>query len=172
MKKFVLQSILCLAIAGIFFCAEQAENSSMTAAISRLSASLAREYTLSEIRGIREQAKETFQSAISIGSGLRETFESGVDFETGVPIDEKPLSEKAPVYAAAGGTVRVIESDDENIGNYLIIQHGKEAESVYGNLNHICVVKGEHVRKGQMIGSYDEKNEKEFYYSIESLRNN
>ncbi len=171
MKKFVLQSVICLAIAGIFFCAEQVENSSITAASARLRGYVTREYTLSEIREFREQAKETFQNTASFGDGIRETFGSGSDFETGLPMDEEPLSEQAAVYAVAGGTVRTVESDDENIGNYLIIQHGKEAESVYGNLNHICVVKGERVRKGQIIGSYDGKSDQDFYYSIESLQN-
>ena len=83
----------------------------------------------------------------------------------GEPIDEEPLTETAVVYAVAGGTVSEVGTN-EDIGNYIVIQHGSESESIYGNLSNIKVSQHERVKKGEIIGGYTESQEKEFYYTL------
>lgn len=82
----------------------------------------------------------------------------------GVPIDEKSDEQIKQVHAVAGGVVTASGKDKEK-GLYVEIRH-EGGTSIYGNLEEISVVESERVQRGEIIGSYNTQNEKEFYYEL------
>lgn len=86
----------------------------------------------------------------------------------GEPIDEYISGDTASVYSVRGGTV-IDVGENEAMGKYVKIDHGGQAESVYGQCDTVCVKALERVKKGQIIGTYRKDNEKEFYYSLSSF---
>ena len=83
----------------------------------------------------------------------------------GEPIDQKYEGGQTPVYAVAGGQVTAV-GENEEIGKYIKIVHGDESESLYGNLKSTRVKVPFNVKKGQIIGIYEDTKDKEFYYSL------
>ena len=57
----------------------------------------------------------------------------------------------AYIRAAGGGTVRVAGVDDV-YGQYVVIGHGSDLESVYGHASKLFVTAGDRVRRGEVIG--------------------
>jgi murein DD-endopeptidase MepM/ murein hydrolase activator NlpD len=57
----------------------------------------------------------------------------------------------AYIRAAGGGTVRVA-GVDEIYGQYVVIDHGGELESVYGHASKLFVTAGDRVRRAEVIG--------------------
>lgn len=55
------------------------------------------------------------------------------------------------IRAAGGGTVRVAGVDDV-YGQYVVIDHGSELESVYGHASRLFVTAGDRVRRAEVIG--------------------
>lgn len=59
-----------------------------------------------------------------------------------------------PVKAAIDGTVVDVKKDDPKLGVVVVIDHGADIKTVYGNLaSEKLVEKGMNVQKGQVIGS-------------------
>jgi len=58
-----------------------------------------------------------------------------------------------PVYAAAEGIVKqsVTNGWNEGYGNYLIVEHANNAETVYGHLDKIFAPAGKYLLKGDLI---------------------
>lgn len=69
----------------------------------------------------------------------------GVDF---------PAPEGTPVVAAAAGTIEFAGSGNE-LGNFVVVAHGKGVATRYGHLSRIAggVVAGARVRAGTVLGS-------------------
>ena len=55
---------------------------------------------------------------------------------------------------------------DRDLGVCIRISH-EDQVSVYGNLHTLTAVTGERVNKGDIIGTYDNTGEDEFYYTLE-----
>lgn len=83
----------------------------------------------------------------------------------GEPIDEEFSGDSTSVYAVAGGEVTSV-GENEEIGKYIKITHGEKGESLYGNLSTTGVKVPSRVKKGQIIGTYEKSDEKQFYYSF------
>lgn len=60
----------------------------------------------------------------------------------------------APVMASAEGDVIVSREGGYNggYGNYVVIQHGNDTQTLYGHLQSTAVIVGDHVAQGQTIG--------------------
>ena len=75
------------------------------------------------------------------------TFHSGIDIS--VPVG-------TPVKAITDGKIRIASGGITGYGNAIYINHGningKIVESEYGHLSKILVVKGQNVKRGQIIG--------------------
>ncbi len=56
------------------------------------------------------------------------------------------------VYAAFSGRVRLTNFERRGYGNYIILRHGNELETVYGHLSKILVQPDQDVKVGQPIG--------------------
>ncbi len=120
-------------------------------------------YTKESIRTVADKGKEVAVSATG-------SVENAVSMITGkpvygTPIDKEFEGERTPVYAVAGGQV-ISVGENEEIGKYIRIVHGNQAESLYGNLCAVEVSAPSNVKKGQIIGVYEKKDGKDFYYSL------
>jgi LysM repeat protein len=70
---------------------------------------------------------------------------NGVDY--GMPVG-------SPLYAAAAGKVIIAKGSGWNggYGNYVVIQHGNNTQTVYGHMSSVAVSVGQTVVQGQLIG--------------------
>lgn len=70
---------------------------------------------------------------------------NGVDY--GIPVG-------TPLYASAGGTVIISKNSGWNggYGNYVVIQHSNNTQTVYGHMLNTTVLVGQRVSQGQLIG--------------------
>jgi murein DD-endopeptidase MepM/ murein hydrolase activator NlpD len=93
----------------------------------------------------------------------------GAGIQYGEPIDAMVSGTVSQIYAVSGGTVIAVGENDE-YGKYIRIAHGKEAESVYGNIRQVYVRPLERVKKGQVIAEYENSAEQDFYYALSHLR--
>ncbi|MEK4425386.1 glycoside hydrolase family protein [Solibacillus sp. FSL K6-1523] len=62
---------------------------------------------------------------------------------------------KAPIFAAAAGTVRLVKTTKDGYGKHIIITHqinGQKYETLYAHLNSFTVKQGQAVKQGQQIG--------------------
>ncbi|MFS0878044.1 glycoside hydrolase family protein [Solibacillus isronensis] len=63
---------------------------------------------------------------------------------------------KAPIFATAAGTVRLVKTTKDGYGKYIIITHsinGQKYESVYAHLDSFVVKQGQRVAQGERIGT-------------------
>src|SRR3546814_11692365 len=86
---------------------------------------------------------------ISSGYGMRrhpilgyKRMHAGVDFAGGYG---------APIHAATDGTVTVAGRTG-GFGNYVKLSHGGGLGTGYGHMSRIAVRRGQHLRRGQVIG--------------------
>lgn len=61
------------------------------------------------------------------------------------------LALDTPVRAVADGTVAYVGEDVPNLGGVIILRHGDNWTSVYGNARQLLVQRGQAVRQGQVI---------------------
>ena len=164
MKTTVIQIIASIFLAAAFMIFSSMDSPSVQSTMEKIKHELTREYTLNEIKDLGESVQSIIKNVPAAVSNVTDKVaESSAVY--GEPIDEEPLTETAMVYAVAGGTVSEVGSNDD-IGNYVVIQHGSESKSIYGNLSNIKVSQHERVKKGEIIGGYTESQEKEFYYTL------
>jgi len=92
--------------------------------------------------------------ATSSTYGLRENKEiypgkEGIHLHTGFDI---PGELNDDIIATADGIVLTIKRNDSNLGNYIVIEHQYGFTTIYGHLNSILVVKGQQIKRGDLIG--------------------
>lgn len=166
-KKIIIQSGLCIIVILALFVAKHSGNDSMENGAEVVVAHMSMSYSI-------EDMKEAGRKSMDAVSTISNKVGGAVDVITGrpvygEPIDEKYKGNKTPVYAVAGGRV-VAVGENEEIGKYVKIIHGDQAESLYGNLSSITVTTPESVKKGQIIGIYDKSNMVDFYYSLKEFQ--
>ena len=89
------------------------------------------------------------QGILTSSYGMRVSPITGVEqFHNGVDL---AAPKGTSVYAARSGVVRLAGSD-RVYGNYVIIKHDNNTESLYGHLDSYSVKKGQTVEKGAVIG--------------------
>lgn len=110
------------------------------------------------VRGVVERRNELAAATPSIwpahgwlssGMGARvDPINGGPDYHAGLDI----AGERGqPVYATAAGTVTVA-SYQGGYGNLIIVDHGFGLETRYGHLSVFVAKKGDHVKRGDIIG--------------------
>ncbi|GAA0124317.1 M23 family metallopeptidase [Clostridium sp. CTA-19] len=77
------------------------------------------------------------------------------------------IKEKTPIKSCNSGKIKKIDVD-KNLGEYIIIDHGKGIESKYYNISKIFVKVGDKVDKDTVIGEVDVSPEgiTNFYFEI------
>ena len=166
-NRWVWQTIVCLAV----YAAVHSGMGALTIEkyecigelVMKITEAVQENYTLAELLELWDDASAT---VASIPVSVREAVISA-NQETlyGAPIDAPGDSENRQVYASAGG--RVLKSGlQDGLGLYVMVEH-QDKISTYGHLSSIRVVEGERIQKGEILGSYDNDSEYDFYYSLE-----
>lgn len=166
-NRWVWQSIVCLAV----FAAVHSGIGALTIEkyerigelVKKITEAVQENYTLAELLELWDDASAT---VASIPVSVREAvISANQDTLYGAPIDAAGDSENRQVYASAGG--RVLKSGlQDGLGLYVMVEH-QDKISTYGHLSSIRVVEGERIQKGEILGSYDNDSEYDFYYSLE-----
>lgn len=166
-NRWVWQTIVCLAV----FAAVHSGMGALTIEkyerigelVKKITEAVQENYTLAELLELWDDASAT---VASIPVSVREAvISANQDTLYGAPIDAPGDSESRQVYASAGG--RVLKSGlQDGLGLYVMVEH-QDKISTYGHLSSIRVVEGERIQKGEILGSYDNDSEYDFYYSLE-----
>ena len=168
MKRFLYQTLACVMIIGIFVYSS-CHTGKLSDITKEIGNAMSREYrpvTISELYGSAAAAAKRIPEFLD---QVNETMTRSTLY--GEPIDEKDDDGSYMVHSVCGGTVTEI-GENNDIGRYAVIRHGTESESVYGNLSDLSCILNERVRKGDIIGTYDDKCGKGFYYSLDTLKDN
>lgn len=167
MEKILNQVFCCLVIAFALIIAGESGNEGAENLRAEVLQQLNRDYTAAEVKAAISNGVEAVRTIPAMVNSAVAQVNAPIKY--GEPIDAEPAgSGPVPVYSVGGGTV-VETGNSGELGNFVVISHGNEAKSVYGNLESVSVRKPERVKKGQIIGSYDRNGEKEFYYSFEYI---
>ena len=163
MRKLIIQSVICIILA-VFF---EFSNNGLLPEIKQVSDRITNVmYDNPDKNDIRTFLNNTYTKATSASETLSTFHEKVMNgSEYGDPIDKEFEGQKTAVYSVNGGTVREI-GINENYGRYVIVQHGYEAESIYGNLSDVCCTLNQNIKKGAIVGEYTEDDEKKFYYKL------
>lgn len=166
-RKIIIQISACiLFFVGINIC-EDSQLHILHSGAKKTIEYMSVDYTAKDLNDI---AAKNFEKVVAVVTNI----DNAVDAITGKPvysepIDEKYAGEEASVHAVAGGKVTAV-GKNESIGKYIQITHGDQTKSIYGNLNRIFVKKSQNVKRGQMIATYRNLKDKEFYYSLEDFK--
>lgn len=159
MKRIVIQAVICLLLVAGYHAATHSDIDRIQNVAQAVSGQLHKEYSASDIK---EGTNAAVQAVTSLPAKISTVFEGR---EYGEPIDEVFSGDSTPVYAVAGGTITTVGQND-TIGDYIVISHGGESESIYGNLSQIKVKPMQKIKKGQIIASFNKSEGSDFYYSI------
>lgn len=172
-KKLFIKALICMAL----LCAvtglqtNAGKEDKLGTFLEKAAEAVRENYTLAELLKIGQETSVKLASVPErINEKVIDVNEEGL---YGEPMDPAAEDESGltPVYAAAGG--RVLRCGlDQSLGLYVVIEHpdsgyGKGKISTYGNLSDIRVVSGERVTKGELIGTFRPRGEKDFYYALE-----
>lgn len=69
-------------------------------------------------------------------------------FHTGIDIGEDSGKN---IYSVLDGVVKKTVNDDPDYGNYVILTHTNGVETMYAHASRLCVIKGQKVKKGDII---------------------
>lgn len=163
MRKIVFQSVICIMLTGMYTASSGSDIKSLNVFAEKIESAIMREYTYDDITNFGKRTVDAVKNIPTAMSNINETIAKGSDY--GIPIDEESIDGVNAVYSVAGGTVKKI-GINEDIGKYVIVQHGDRSESIYGNLSNITCQLNEKVRRGEIIGEYTEIPEKNFYYAL------
>ena len=166
LRKIFVQTFICF----IFVVMIMTASESKIEPIQRFAESFIENMSISNIK---EDIKTT---AADLSDGFKKftgRTSEAIDVMTGKPIYGEPIDEvydgdETPVYAVGGGKVIAV-GENEEIGKYIKIKHGDQAESLYGNLSEVHVIASANVKKGQIIGIYLKNENKDFYYSFKEF---
>ena len=166
MERLLKQVGICIIILLTILVLKDLNISAVNNALEVASRQISRDYTLDDVMTFGARAVSTVRDAQSVMASAVAP-NGGARF--GEPIDAMVSGSVSQVYAVSGGTVIAV-GENEEYGKYIRIAHGKEAESVYGNIRQVFVRPLERVRKGQVIAEYENANEQDFYYALSYLR--
>lgn len=166
LKKMLIQTGICVIIVFAIVISGNSGINFMQKGADAVLNYMSVNYTMEDVKAAAGKTSEVF--AVMTGK-----VDKAVDVMTGKPIYGEPIDEKykgneTVVYAVGGGKVTAV-GENEEIGKYVRITHGDRAESLYGNLKSIRVSTPANVKKGQIIGVYERKEGKDFYYSFKEF---
>lgn len=101
------------------------------------------DFPLKQMERISSEFGLTRQWVLSSGKVYSRNVHLGIDY---------PKPQGTPVYAAGDGTVRYAHNG-AYVGNTVIIEHGLGIYTDYSHMDTIIVKPGEHVKKGEQIGT-------------------
>ncbi|NMH26735.1 M23 family metallopeptidase [Flavobacterium silvaticum] len=104
---------------------------------------------LAAIPAIQPVRKENL-SAVASGFGYRtDPFTKVSKFHAGMDFSSRTGT---PVFATGDGIVERADSNESGYGNHIVIRHGYGYETLYGHLSKYKAKRGQHVKRGEIIG--------------------
>lgn len=161
-NKLVWQIVICLIISGIAVYGGKIKNEKISYIFDEAKAQVMHQLTLDEIKNAGKKVASVFIEMP--GQMVSAVVKANNASKYGAPIDEKSDTQIKRVHATAGGMV-ISSGKDDKYGLYIKIMH-EDAISIYGNLSDIHVIESERVQRGEIIGSYDSNQKKDFYYEL------
>ncbi|MFQ8602293.1 MAG: peptidoglycan DD-metalloendopeptidase family protein [Anaerovoracaceae bacterium] len=165
-KRLIKQAGFCLLIALALFVSKNSNIDILEKGADTVISQMEVNYT-------KDDAVNTLKKGAVAVSAVPDKFESAVSTVTGKPMYGEPIDDsysgsRASVFAVENGEITAV-GENETIGKYIRITHGKDGESLYGNLDKTFVEVPEKVKRGQIIGTYKKSEDKEFYYSFKEF---
>lgn len=162
-NKLKKQTYACIIIAIAMLISVTSDITTLKQGSNAIISYMNKDYTVEDI-------KRTLSSCADFASAMPEKVTSVINIikgtpEMGEPIDPAYVAGQTDVYAVLGGDV-TSSGENEEIGKYIRITHGSIGESLYGNLKSIDVEIPSRVKKGQKIGTFEQKEDEDFYYSF------
>jgi len=178
----IKQIMVCIVIVLLIIVIKKMDIAIVNESIETFKAMVTEDFTASDIK---ETAKETFSKIKDIPDSIIASFRSSeAKLAFSPPTDEaavistfgektsyygeekngfergmKFTSEKElQVYAVGGGTIADINQSSQ-YGQYIIITHGDNINSIYGGCTKVYVEPLEKVKKGQLIASISPEND-------------
>ena len=152
-ERLMKQVVMVLLFAVAMLLADHSHIDVLQRGSEAIRMQMAAEYTWDEVKKAGDKTVKTVSSLPGRINGAVQTVTGKPVL--GEPIDEKRHGKQSSVYAVDSGQV-VATGEDETIGKYVRISHGKEGESLYGNLEKILVKVPVKVKKETVMFTKDE----------------
>lgn len=165
-RKIIEQTCFCIIIVLVLFISKNSNSPILERGAETVLNYMETDYTAEDIKNVVNKGKALATALPSKVSGTIAVMTGKMTL--GEPIGDDYESGRTAVYADAGGEI-TSAGENEEIGKYIRITHGNMGESLYGNLETVNVEVPERVKKGQVIGTYNKKDGKEFYYSFKEF---
>ncbi|PWL94604.1 MAG: hypothetical protein DBY08_01875 [Clostridiales bacterium] len=161
--KLLIQMVVCLAIFALIRMSSVIGGEKVDEIKNSIRDYAETNYSIEDIRNIGDElAQKAVNAPETLVSVITQANEAG---EFAAPINEKDRDDIKTVHAAGDGNI-IYAGIDKNLGMCVRVQH-EDKVSVYGNLYTLTTITGEQVKKGDIIGTFDSKAGKEFYYQLE-----
>lgn len=161
-KILLIQVCICLFIISGYAAIGRSDSEVFREKRSQAVAAMSKNYTVSDLWNKGKSAASAIIKVPAVVSSYVINTQNAENYAE--PID--PVSEGGitSIYAVSGG--QVIETgENAELGKFIKIQHD-EAVSIYGQCSRIYTEAGRHVRRGQVIGSFMQEKNNEFYYEL------
>lgn len=165
-RKVFEQTCICIIIVLVLLISKNSNIPVLEKGSSAIIAYMKTNYTVEDIRSAAQKGSVVITSLPGKVSGAVAVMRGKPTLAE--PIDEEFDGEQAAVHAVAGGEVIAV-GENEEIGKYIRIVHDGIGESLYGNLKSVYIEVPARVKKGQIIGIYQRREDKEFYYSFKEF---
>lgn len=161
-KIILLQSCICILMLCGYAYTGKLDSEIIRERHSQAVASMSEHYTVSDIW---DKGKNAASVIIKVPAAVTSYVMSAQEIQQyAEPIDPVTEGGITSVYAVSGG--QVIETGENGkLGKYIKIQHDG-AVSIYGQCSRIYAKEGKHVRRGQVIGSFMQEENNQFYYDL------
>ena len=161
-KILLIQTCVCIIVLCAYAAAGRTDYEEIQKKRCQAVAAMSKHYTVSDIW---DKGKGTAAALINVPVSVTGYIIGAQEMQRyAEPIDSVENGETASVYAVSGG--QIIETgENKELGKYIKIQHDG-AVSIYGQCSRVYAEEGNHVRRGQVIGSFRQEEGKEFYYKL------
>lgn len=164
-STLIKQLLISIIIVLFIILVKQMDIAILNSQVENLEATLSKEITGAEVKAMAassiQRIKNTPEAAVSAFK------EGSAKTAYGAPIDSV-LDEKAEefmVYSVGGGTVSKV-SESEKLGKFIEVTHDDGVVSVYGMLHTVQVTELSKVKKGQIIGTLENKKDNSLYFAM------
>lgn len=161
--KILVQIVMCVLLFAMVKSSQAIDRENFITWREKIKSEAEKHYSVEEVKTMGLSAIEKLTSAPATLASV--VIEANEGSQFGEPMDEKSSEQVQAVHAVSGGKV-IYAGIDKELGPCIRIQH-QEKISTYGNLYTLTAITGERVKKGDIVGTFDNQGSKEFYYQLE-----
>ncbi len=162
---FIKQLIVCIIIVLCIIMIKKMDIAIVNQQLDNLEAYLTMDITKSDLQVMASTGIEKIKSVPASITTAIKAGDNKMAFSPPIDqvIDDK--SKEIMVYSIGGGTVSQVD-ENEKIGKYIKIVHENGMESIYGSLSSVMVEDLNKVKKGQIIGTFENKDNNALYFAL------